>query len=240
MPLLDHFHPPLSLRRHWENLHSAWANALRDQLNDDLLPPEYFAEVQISHGSRAEIDVATFEDETVSPGDGDGGVAVWAPPRAPYTATLQFTHLDLFEIQVQRDEGGPKLVAAVELVSPANKDRPGHRHTFAVKCASYLQEQIGVVLVDVVTLRGGNLHAATLGVLQVPDRSGLGDDGLYATAYRTIPRKDACGLEYWVEPLAVGADLPTVPLWLGRDMCVPLDLELAYRRACESSRIAFE
>ncbi len=27
MPLLDHFHPPLSRRRHWEGLHAAWANA---------------------------------------------------------------------------------------------------------------------------------------------------------------------------------------------------------------------
>ena len=35
MPLLDHFHPPLSRHRHWENLHSAWANALRDQANPE-------------------------------------------------------------------------------------------------------------------------------------------------------------------------------------------------------------
>lgn len=240
MPLLDHFHPPLSLSRHWENLHSAWANALRDQLNDDLLPPEYFAEVQITHGSRAEIDVATFEDEADSSRAGEGGVAVWAPPRAPFTATLQFTHPVLFEIQVRRDEGGPKLVAAVELVSPANKDRPGHRHAFAVKCASYLQEQVGVVVVDVVTLRGGNLHAAMLSLLQVSDQSGTADAPLFSASYRTVAGKDATGLEYWVEPLALGGDLPTVPLWLGRDLCVPLDLDQAYRRACESSRIALE
>jgi hypothetical protein len=239
MPLLDHFHPPLSLRRHWENLHSAWANALRDQLNDDLLPPNYFAEVQITHGSRAEIDVATFEGNAGSTA-GEGGVAVWAPPRAPFSATLQFTHPDLFEIQVRRDDGGPKLVAAVELVSPANKDRSGHRHAFAVKCASYLQEQVAVVVVDVVTLRSGNLHTATVGLLQVRDESSLDDAALYATSYRTVPRKDACGLEYWVETLAIGGDLPTVPLWLSPDLCVPLDLDQAYRRACESSRIALE
>ena len=25
MPLLDHFHPPLSDERHWESFHAAWA-----------------------------------------------------------------------------------------------------------------------------------------------------------------------------------------------------------------------
>lgn len=240
MPLLDPFHPPLSLSRHWENLHSAWANCLRDQLNEDLLPPEYFAEVQISHGSRTEIDVATFEEDSRRSGIEEGGVAVWAPPRAPYTSSTQFTHTDLFEVQVRRDDGWPKLVAAVELISPANKDRLGHRHSFAVKCASYLQDLVGVVLVDVVTLRSGNLHAATLSLLQIRDQSGLGDSALYAASYRSKPQKNECRLEYWVEPLAVGADLPTVPLWLGPDLCVPLNLDQAYRRACDSSRIAIE
>ncbi len=61
MPLLDHFHPPLSRQRHWENMHSAWANALRDQLNE-VLPERYFAEVQISLNKQIKIDVATFEE----------------------------------------------------------------------------------------------------------------------------------------------------------------------------------
>ena len=31
MPLLDHFHPPLSERRHWEAFHSRWAGAIADR-----------------------------------------------------------------------------------------------------------------------------------------------------------------------------------------------------------------
>ena len=45
---------------------------------------------------------------------------------------------DRFEVLVFEAEEGATLVAAVELVSPANKDRPAHRRAFAVKCASYL------------------------------------------------------------------------------------------------------
>jgi hypothetical protein len=45
MQLLDHFHPPLSMVRHWESFHARWAAAIADVLNDELLPTEYFAEV---------------------------------------------------------------------------------------------------------------------------------------------------------------------------------------------------
>jgi hypothetical protein len=237
MPLLDHFHPPLSKRRHWENLHSAWANALRDYLNDGVLPPRYVAEVQISIGSHVEVDVATLEEEADGAETANGNVAVWAPPR-PHTAALNFTHPDLFEVQVLSDEEGPRLVAAVELVSPGNKDRHEARHAFAVKCASYLQQGISVVIVDVVTLRGGNLHAQLLDLLQVvKDRSRLGKAKLYAAGYRTVSRRKRMALEYWTESLAVGAELPTMPLWIQPELCVPLELGQPYRRACVSSRI---
>jgi hypothetical protein len=237
MPLLDPFHPPLKKRRHWQGLHNAWAGALRDQLNGGLLPRDYFAEVQIKLGTVAEVDVATFEEETDGTAAGNGGVAVWAPPRPPHRATLQFTHPDLFEVRVFTDVEGPELVAAVELVSPSNKDRPA-QHQFAIKCASYLQDNVGLVVVDVVTERGGNLHRRLLEILQVAqDRAKLGDDDLYAGAYRTVRTKKAVKLEYWVEPLAVGASLPTMPLWIAPDLCLPLNLEQAYEQACRSSRI---
>jgi len=44
MPLLDHFHPPLAPRRHWESFHVNWAGAIADALNESLLPEGYFAE----------------------------------------------------------------------------------------------------------------------------------------------------------------------------------------------------
>jgi len=44
-------------------------------------------------------------------------------------------------------------------------------------------------------------------------------------------------LEMWAEVLALGSPLPTLPLWLGADLCVPLDLEQAYLAACAARRI---
>lgn len=237
MPLLDHFHPPLSRLRHWDSFHGGWAEAIAVHLNQDLLPPNYVAEAQVTVGPRAEIDVGTFEGTNGATG-GEGEVAVWAPPRPVAVAPVGFTHSDLFEVQIINDEEGPRVVAAIELISPANKNRPGNRHIFAVKCASYLQQDISVVMVDVITERTGNLHRELLQLLNLtvatPCQSAA---DLYATAYRTATREEIVNLEMWVEPLALGSRLPTLPLWLGPELSVPLDLEQTYAAACAARRI---
>src|SRR5215207_9779563 len=84
MPLLDHFHPPLSETRKWEGFHSHWASSLAAQLNAGLLPPRHFAEPQVSHG-RIEVDVATERLSTNGAASGpatasSGGVATLAAP----------------------------------------------------------------------------------------------------------------------------------------------------------------
>ena len=61
MPLLDHFHPPLHGPRRWEGFHHAWATFLAQQLNQETLPPGYFAELEISVGPELEVDVAALE-----------------------------------------------------------------------------------------------------------------------------------------------------------------------------------
>ncbi|MBW3599977.1 MAG: DUF4058 domain-containing protein, partial [Planctomycetes bacterium] len=151
MPLLDHFHAPLSQSRHWEALHARWAAAIADALNDDLLPARYFAEARIHAGGRIEVDVATFEEGR---GEADNAVGAapmgttvaarsWSPPNPAFVWPAVFS--DRFEVAIFHDEGGPTLVAAVELASPRNKDRPEARRAFAIKCAAYLQNDVGLI-----------------------------------------------------------------------------------------------
>src|SRR5262249_40963344 len=84
MPLLDHFHPPVSERRGWEGFHGLWAAALVEKLNRDILADDYFADMQVHIGSAVEVDVATMEESARA---GEGGVAtaarpaVWTPPK---------------------------------------------------------------------------------------------------------------------------------------------------------------
>ena len=240
MPLLDHFRPPLYPRRHWESFHVTWAGAIADALNEELLPEGYFAEEHAHAGARIEIDVATFADE-LPPGAPTNNGIVTRPPRtySPVSPKLVVAAAfpDSFEVRVYEAEGGAKLVAAVELISPANKDRDSHRRAFAAKCAGYLAQGIGLIVVDVVTTRQANLHAAILELLgQAATGLPTGTE-LYAVAYRPIVRDAAELIEIWPEPLAVDRVLPTLPLALSAELCVPIDLEATYTAARDRRRL---
>jgi hypothetical protein len=239
MPLLDHFHPPLSKQRHWDSFHGAWAEALARHLNEELLPPHFYAEARVKIGSRVEIDVITHEQANGrAPSEESGAVAVWAPPKPLASALLDFAGLDLFEVNIVNDEEGPQVVADIELVSPANKDRPAHRRAFTVKCASYLQDGISVMIVDVVTERRGNLHADLLDFLKLTVTTpAQGSDDLYAAVYRPHIAANQSRLDLWADAFAVGSLLPTLPLWLTADLAVPINLEETYRAACTARRI---
>src|SRR3954454_14490231 len=45
-----------------------------------------------------------------------------------------------YEVRIYDARRGRHLVAAIEIVSPANKDRPEHRNAFIGKCAALLQK----------------------------------------------------------------------------------------------------
>jgi hypothetical protein len=95
-----------------------------------------------------------------------------------------------------------------------------------------------VVLVDVVTERLANLHAELFQFLglngQPPWES---PTHLYSVAYRIKASNGQRYLEIWPESLALGAPLPTMPLWLDGGLCVPLRLEESYAATCAALRI---
>lgn len=236
MPLRDHFHLPLRGLCTWESFHSGWANEMMRQLNKTL-PPGYAARPNVKLGVDVEADVGTLEQSGHERTEESGGVAtaVWAPPRPTLSVAVDFHQLDVFEVQVHR-EGGLEMVAAIEVVSPRNKDRPTARRHFAAKCAAYLLAGVSVIVIDVVTGRRENLYAVLLEQLAVAaDDNGQGD--LYAVACRTVPPDEPGRLETWVAPLAVGSLLPTLPLWLEADLAVPLDLERSYEATFVELRV---
>ncbi len=126
-----------------------------------------------------------------------------------------------------------RLVAAVELVSPANKDRPDHRRAFTAKCAGLLREGVSVVVVDIVTTRTSNLYAGLLEQIGVTDPALEPEPPLlYAAACRVSRREDAWRLETWTQALRLGQPLPTLPLWLADTLAVPLELDDSYEQSC--------
>ena len=243
MALQNHFQPPLSVRRHWHAFHNAWATYISSDLNQRL-PAGYFAEANVQFG--IEIDVATFEEAEAgaagaaapaqeidnSPPGVDAGWNIPVP-----TQTIPMTMLtDRAEVFVFSQEAGPTLAGAIELVSPANKDRPTHRDAFVSKCAAYLQQGVGLIVVDIVTDRRTNLHDALLARLHAPDMD-LWEAALYAVAYRPVHHAGQARLDIWQTALAVGHSLPTLPLCLRGHRCLPVDLDATYHRTCREQRI---
>jgi hypothetical protein len=249
MPLRDHFHSPLADRRSWDELHGQWPAMIVMALNKKL-PPNYVAAPQVRLGAY-QVDVASFEEESLlqsasASGEEEGGVAtaVWAPPQPTLTVAMDLPDQDEYEVRVYEEDAHERhLVAAVEIVSPSNKDRPESRQLFVAKCAELLRRQVSVTLVDLVTTRLPNLYGDLLKLLGQSDPSlAPVSPATYAVACRWRQAGALAShqprLETWVHQLAIGQPLPTLPLWLSENLAVPLELEATYEETCRVLRIA--
>jgi hypothetical protein len=222
MPLLDHFNPPLSRSHPWRSFHGGWAAAIARLLNQDVLPAGFYAVSRIEHEGPVEFHM-------VPP--------AWVPPAPGLTVAVELPPVDDVAVLVFADDGDPRLTAAIELLSPRNKDRPKARQAFAVKCVGYLQKGCSVVVVDTVTTRRADLNEAILSLLGI-DAAAAMPTGLSAVSYRAIGHEEETQqLQAWPAPLALGQALPTLPLWIAADFSVRLDLEASYQATCVDLRI---
>ena len=242
MPLRDHFRPPVSDRSSWEEVHGGWPMVIVQQLVR-ILPEPYVAGPRVHLGSEFEVDISAYErvggDRRMGTSDGPfTSTAPWAAAQPTLTLETVLADTDEYEVRVYDTRRNRRLVAAVELISPSNKDRPEARSQFVAKCAALLRQSVSVVLVDVVTIRGANLYAELLELVGGRDPA-LGDapPSTYAAACRWRPAGTRMVLEAWGQPLALGEPLPTLPLWLAEDLAVPLDLEASYEQTCRDLRI---
>ncbi len=124
-----------------------------------------------------------------------------------------------------------RLIAAVEVISPRNKDRPFARTAYLTRDLGYLLNGANLVLIDVhrrpVAFSFADEIAVHLHLKQpsVPPPM--------AVSYR-VGEPAATGgrlLAIWRRPLTVGAVLPALPLPLTPDQAVTIDLELTYSQA---------
>lgn len=236
MPLRDHFHPPISKTFGWEGFHGTWPGMLVGRVRP-LLPPGYIAEPRARMGQYFELDIGTFvrENGPSHLGETDRGAAATSQIIAEPTVSADIDIGDQheYEVLIYDVEREKRLVAAVEFVSPGNKDRPEHRQAFVAKCSSLLQQNVGVAIVDIVTGRGGNLYADLLGELGVADPTlGAEPPSLYAASCRTRSDAHRNRFEAWAHRVMVGQPLPELPLWYAPDRAVTLDLEGSYEDTC--------
>lgn len=245
MPLRDHFHPPVSRKVSWEEIHGMWPAVVVQQLKKQL-PPGYVSGPKVHRGEHIEVDVAAYELDH-SPGgfsaDGGGGTALataaWTATEPNLAVETDIPDDDEYEVRIYDAERERTLVAVIELVSPANKDRREKRNAFVGKCAALLRAGVAVSIVDVVTERQANLYAELLDFLGLSDpRMGSEPPATYAASCRWRAGDRRMTLETWSHVLTVGQPLPTLPLWLSPTRVIPLDLEASYEKTCDDLSVA--
>jgi hypothetical protein len=242
MPLRDHFRPPLDNITSWEGFHGQWPAMIVQQSNARL-PRDYVAEPRVHLGSAFEVDVAGYESDFTPAGTSEpasnGGAAVqtWLPSTPTVLLETELPIPSEYEVLVYDVRRGRRLVAAVEIVSPANKDRPENRRAFVQKCEALLRQGVCLAIVDLVTIRTANLYR------EVAEQIGAAEPAasripLYAVTFRSRHRDERWRVEAWPHELQLGQPLPTLPLWLNETDAVPLELETSYEETCRVLRIA--
>jgi hypothetical protein len=124
-----------------------------------------------------------------------------------------------------------RLIAALELISPRNKDRPAARGAYLARYLGYLIDGANLVVIDVHRRPAGFSFADQIAAGLQFEQPSLPCP--MAVSYR-VGEPAATGgrlLAIWRRPLAVGAPLPGVPLPLTPEQAVTIDLELTYSRA---------
>lgn len=214
--------------RGWNSLNIVW----QAQLLDWLQP-------RLPGGYRAYLGSVPALTVDAPGGRPDLGVRRWQPdpPGLPAVESASIPEPDteavaVFELDPQTavhvDLHG-RLIAAVEIVSPRNKDRPDARQRYLGRYLGYVRQGVHLMLVDVLPRPAdfsfADALAANLGFAQPPCPVPL------AVSYRvgeSVPGGTVVGV--W-RPLRVGGPLPTLPLALTTAESVPVDLDHTYREA---------
>jgi hypothetical protein len=244
MPLRDHFRPPVSKRSSWEGFHGLWPGIIVQEL-EPRLPDGLVAEPRVHLGNYYEIDGSTFEQDeasvatfgTAQKSSTGVATATQAPPAPTLTFDVDFPEQYAYEVLVFDLERERRLVAAVEIVSPANKDRPESRQLFVAKCFNLLRQDVCVSIIDLITIRQFNLYTELLAMFKRSDPTFTPPPPIYAVTCRKRRVGQQTELDAWSRPLALGQPLPSLPVWLSETQTVSLDLEASYEETCRVLRI---
>jgi hypothetical protein len=244
MSLRDHFRPPVSKRASWEGFHGLWPGMIVQRLAP-LLPEGLVAEPRVHLGSYYEIDVCAFERQQTEPvfePEHTSSVAVavasQATPAPTLTLDAELPAQYAYEVLVFDLERDRRLVAAIELVSPANKDRPESRQLFVAKCLNLLRSDVCLSIIDLVTIRQFNLYTELLALLDRCDPAFDTPSPAYAVTCRKRQVGPQTKLDTTSFRLAVGQPLPSLPIWLSETQTITLDLEATYEETCRVLRIS--
>lgn len=217
--------PFLELPAYWSDFHSRFINAWCEAIAE-ALPADYEATLGervylVEHDPEARRlgypDIAVTEGERASaPAARSTGVATLEPVTIPLTI-LEGPHETYIEILHLPER---RLVTALELLSPANKEQPGRAVYLAKRWALFFQD---VHLVELDLLLGGR---------RLPLEKPLPSADYYYLLFRGDRRPD-CQVYSWPLP----QPLPTLPVPLrAPDPDLLIDLAAVFATAYARGR----
>jgi hypothetical protein len=216
--------------------HVAWVPEIQRTLNAGLLPEGYYALAE-QHTGSAIADVLTLHAGTVGseplsvPSATGGTLTTEAPPRVRWKQTIEASAVARRRSLAIRHVSGHRLVALLEIISPANKDRAERVADFAAKVVSALDLGVHVLVIDLLPPGPSDPH----GIHGVIHQHLEGSDDAYnlpaaepltLASYAAGPQ-----VEVYLEHRAVGVALPEMPLFLRPDRYVNVPLEPTYQAA---------
>jgi hypothetical protein len=219
--------------------HTLWIAEINASLNDGLLPRGYYA-LPEQHVGNSIADVLTLH---ATPGNlplplplppDTGGVAVAeAAPRVRRRQSVEPATLHARQRSLAiRHVSGHRLIALLEIVSPANKDRAIHLQTFASKAVDALDLGVHLLLIDLFPPGAHDpcgVHGAVSQRLEGADEPSYewpADEPLTLASYAA-----GKSVEIYLEHLAVGGVLVDMPLFLRPDRYVNVPLQKTYSGA---------
>lgn len=226
MPIHDWTRVDAGLFHHF---HERWIQALCDALNGGALPPGYVAlSDQVAGGPIP--DVLTLNRGPKGRGlrEPVGGVAVALPP--PKARFVDEVEEDAYARRANRVcilHRHGQVVAVIELVAPGNKSTRTALAALVRKAADLIWQGIHLLVVDLFPPSDRDpqgIHQAIWDEVAGRPFELPPDKSLTVAAYRAVPTKAA-----FVEPVAVGDELPSLPIYLSESDYIPAPLEATYQ-----------
>jgi len=223
----------------FHDFHNSWITHLKEALNAGRLPSEYYALGEQRSGDISP-DLLTLRtqddngDESEVSASGEGGMVAVAesPPRVRIhleaEADLAFYRARQRSLVI-RHATGDRIVAILEIVSPANKHTRQSLEDFVEKVCASLKDGIHVAVIDPLP-PGRNDPLGIHGVIWEHLMAGpySGADGLPLTLVSYCSKHP---ITADVEPICVGSTLVDMPIFLTRTHYIPVPLEMTYMQA---------
>lgn len=214
----------------FHHFHQRWSVAICDSLNAGLLPKGYYALIEQYAGTVVPDVLALKRDSLPSNARQrpSGGLALAdAPPKTRIInrgSDAETYAAKANKLAIRNKLG--ELVSVIEIVSPGNKHSHIAVRKFVEKASELLRLGIHLLIID----------------LFPPGRRD--PQGLHQLIWRELEEEDfrlprgkpltlvsyCCGypMTAFVEPIAVGAKLPAMPLFIDSDIYVPVPLGETY------------